>query len=52
MPGSASPSVDCCWHALLAAMVLGDRLGPVGILGAVLLATAVLLAMRAPADPR
>ncbi|MBE1487419.1 DMT family transporter [Plantactinospora soyae] len=35
--------------ALLAALVLGERLGPVGVLGAMLLAAAVVLAAREPA---
>jgi drug/metabolite transporter, DME family len=36
--------------ALLAALVLGDRLGPAGVLGAALLGAAVLSAARTPAD--
>jgi len=37
--------------ALLAALVLGDRLGVSGVVGAVLLAAAVVLAARAPTAP-
>ncbi|MDW5329760.1 DMT family transporter [Plantactinospora sp. KLBMP9567] len=37
--------------AVLAALLLGDRLGPVGLLGAALLGTAVVLAARSPAAP-
>jgi DME family drug/metabolite transporter len=36
--------------AMLAAVLLGDRLGTVGIVGAVLLAAAVILAAKAPAE--
>ncbi|MGX7670325.1 DMT family transporter [Plantactinospora sp. DSM 117369] len=37
--------------AVLAALLLGDRLGPVGLLGAALLGTAVVLAARSPVAP-
>ncbi|GIG86171.1 DMT family transporter [Plantactinospora endophytica] len=37
--------------AVLAALLLGDRLGPVGLVGAALLGTAVVLAARSSATP-